>query len=72
MNFLKTLFSIFVAHRIMNVIITVIIGLVIFFMVTDVNFMTNLMNKVKTILDMNESAIGNWFVEFFNAIKNAF
>lgn len=72
MNFLKTFFAILFAHRVMSVIITIVIGAILFYMVSDLDFMDKVFEGTTVWLNKNMGAMSTWVIDAIGRIKGKF
>lgn len=72
MNFLKTMFAVLFAHRVMSVIITIVIGTILFFMVSDLEFMDKVFESTMVWINKNTGAMSTWIIDATSRIMGKF
>jgi hypothetical protein len=72
MNFLKTMFAMLFAHRVLSVLVTIVIGAIIFFMISDIEFVNKLFDGTTKWIDENSSNIAKSVGAFIENIFSKF
>jgi biotin transporter BioY len=72
MNFLKTFFAFIFTYRVLSVLVTILIGFLIFYMVSDLEFMDKVFNGVITWINRNVNAIVAWVLDAVRLIQSKF
>jgi len=72
MDFLKTLFAVLFAHRVMSIIITIVIAFIIFYMVSDLEFMNRVFEGTMVWLNKNIGAMSNWIINAIQLVMSKF